>query len=55
LPSSARWFFNQLASVGSYGHAFDAAIVQVILLAGCAALTVALPRRIAPDAYQPTI
>jgi len=33
-----------MASAGSDGHAFHAAaIVQVILLAGCAALTVALP------------
>jgi hypothetical protein len=48
-------FFNQLASAGSYGHAFHAAaIVHVILLAGRAALTVARPRRVAPGACQPT-
>jgi hypothetical protein len=49
-------FFNQLASAGSCGHVFHAAaIVHVILLAGCAALTVALPRRVAPSACQPTV
>jgi hypothetical protein len=31
-----------------------AAIVHVILLAGCAALTVALPRRVAAGACKPT-
>lgn len=37
-------FVNQMASADSDGHVFHAAaIVQVIPLAGCAALTVALP------------
>jgi hypothetical protein len=49
-------FFGQLAGTGNYGHAFHAAaVLQVVLLAGCAALSLALPRRIAADAYQPTI
>jgi len=48
-------FFDQLASAGSYGHVFHAAaIVHVIRLAGCAALTVARPRRVAPGACQLT-
>ena len=42
-------FSNQVASVGSYGRAFDAApVVHVILLAGGAALTMALPRPVPP-------
>jgi len=49
-------FFGQLTATASYGHAFAAtAIVQVVLLAAAAALSLALPRRIAPGAYQPTI
>ena len=49
-------FFSQLATAGSYGHAFTiAAALQVALLAGCAALSLLLPRRIAADAYQPTL
>jgi hypothetical protein len=49
-------FFDRLAAAGSYGHAFTtAALLQIILLASCAALSLALPRRIAPDAYQPTL
>ena len=49
-------FFGQLAAAGDYGHAFTvAAALQVALLAGCAALSLTLPRRIAADAYQPTI
>ena len=49
-------FFGQLAGTGNYGHAFHAAaVLQVSLLAGCAALTLALPRRIAADAYQPAL
>lgn len=50
-------FFDQLAGTGNdYGHAFHtAAILQVILLAGCALLSLALPRRIAAEAYQPTL
>jgi hypothetical protein len=49
-------FVNQLASAGSYGDGFHAAaIVYVILLAGCAALTVALPRRVVPGACQPRV
>jgi hypothetical protein len=48
-------FFNQLASAGSYGHAFHAAaMVRVILLAGRAALTVARLRRVVPGACRPT-
>jgi hypothetical protein len=48
-------FFNQLASAGSYGHAFHAAaIVHVILLAGRAALIVARPRHVAPGTCRPT-
>jgi hypothetical protein len=43
-PPSPVVFVNQMASADSYGHVFHAAaIAQVILLAGCAALTVALP------------
>jgi len=39
-----------------YGHAFHAvAIAHVILLAGCAALTVARERRVAPGACQATV
>jgi hypothetical protein len=48
-------FFRQLAGTGtgSYGHAFAAtAALQVALLAAGAVLTLFLPRRIAPDAYQ---
>jgi hypothetical protein len=49
-------FFGQLTASASYGHAFAAtAIVQVALLAVAAALSLALPRRIALGAYQPTI
>jgi MFS family permease len=49
-------FFNQLAGAGNYGHAFTAAAaLQVALLLTCAALSLVLPRRIAADAYQPTI
>jgi hypothetical protein len=49
-------FFNRLASAGSYGDGFHAAaVLRVILLAGCAALTVALPQRVAPGAGQPTV
>lgn len=45
-------FFGQLATT-SYGHAFAAAaVLQVTLLAATAALTLFLPRRIAPSAYQ---
>jgi hypothetical protein len=54
--SSARCSLNQPASAGSYGDGFHAAaVVHVILLAGCAALTVALPQRVAPGAGQPTV
>jgi hypothetical protein len=46
-------FFTRLASTASYGHAFAAAAaLQVALLAASAALTLALPPRIAPDAYH---
>lgn len=49
-------FSGRLTAAGSYGHAFTtAALLQIILLASCAALSLALPRRIAPDAYQPTL
>jgi MFS family permease len=49
-------FFGQLATTGNYRHAFTiAAALQIALLAGCAALSLALPRRIAADAYQPTL
>ena len=49
-------FFNQLATAGNYGHAFTvAAALQVVLLVACAALSLILPRRIAADAYQPTL
>ena len=49
-------FFSQFAGTGDYGHAFRAAaVLQVILLAGCAALSLTLPRRIASEAYQPTL
>jgi hypothetical protein len=41
---------------GSCGDGFHAAaIVHVVLLAGCAALTVALPQRVPPGAGQPTV
>jgi MFS family permease len=46
-------FFGQLTATGGYGHAFaGAAMVQVTLLAAGAVLTLFLPRRIAPGAYQ---
>jgi MFS family permease len=46
-------FFRQLAASASYGHAFAAAaVLQIALLAAGTVLTVLLPRRIAPDAYQ---
>lgn len=46
-------FFRQLAASASYGHAFAAAaVLQIALLAAGAVLTLFLPRRIAPDAYQ---
>jgi hypothetical protein len=49
-------FFSQLAGTGSYGHAFHAtAVLQVVLLTACAALSIALPRRIAAGAYQPAL
>jgi MFS family permease len=49
-------FFNQLATAGNYGHAFTVtAALQVVLLLACAALSLTLPRRIAADAYQPTL
>ena len=46
-------FFSQLADSASYGHAFAAtAVLQVALLAATAVITLFLPRRIAPSAYQ---
>jgi MFS family permease len=46
-------FFGQLTATASYGHAFAAtAVVQVALLAAGAVLTLFLPRRITPAAYQ---
>ncbi len=50
-------FFGRLATAGgNYGHAFAAAAaLQVVLLVTCAVLTLALPRRIAADAYQPAL
>jgi EmrB/QacA subfamily drug resistance transporter len=46
-------FFSQLATTASYGQAFKvAATLQLALLAAGAALTVFLPRRISPAAYQ---
>ncbi len=49
-------FFGQLTASASYGHAFAVTVIaQVTLLAAAAALSLALPRRIAPGAYQPTI
>jgi predicted MFS family arabinose efflux permease len=46
-------FFHQLTAFTSYGHAFAAAaVLQVTLLAAGALLTLFLPRRIAPGAYQ---
>jgi len=46
-------FFGQLAATSSYGHAFAAtAALQVALLATGAVLTMFLPARIAPGAYQ---
>lgn len=46
-------FFGQLTTIADYGHAFaNAAMVQVALLAAGAALTLFLPQRIAPGAYQ---
>jgi MFS family permease len=49
-------FFNQLATAGNYGHAFTVtATLQVVLLLACAALSLTLLRRIAADAYQPTL
>ena len=54
--SSARCSLTQVASAGGYGDGFRAAaIVPVILLAGCAALTVALARRVAPGAGRPAV
>jgi EmrB/QacA subfamily drug resistance transporter len=48
-------FFSQLAASAGYDHAFKvAAAVQLALLAAVAALTVFLPRRISPAAYQQT-
>ena len=46
-------FFGQLATTASYGHAFAAtAVLQAVLLATGAVLTMFLPARIAPGAYQ---
>ncbi len=46
-------FFSQLADSASYGHAFAAtAVLQVALLAATTVITLFLPRRIAPSAYQ---
>ncbi len=45
-----------LSGAGSCGHVCHAAaIVPVILLAGCAAPTVTLARPVAPGARQPTL
>jgi MFS family permease len=45
-------FFRELAAT-SYGHAFGAtAVLQIALLATGAVLTLLLPRRITPGAYQ---
>lgn len=49
-------FFDRLAATASYEHAFRAvALPEVILLACAAVLTLALPRRISPASYRPTI
>jgi MFS family permease len=46
-------FFGQLATHASYSHAFAVtAVLQVALLAAGAAITLFLPTRIAPSAYQ---
>ncbi|MBV9094533.1 MAG: MFS transporter [Streptosporangiaceae bacterium] len=46
-------FFSQLTGPASYGHAFaTTAILQVALLAASAAITLFMPRKIAPSAYQ---
>jgi MFS family permease len=53
IAAAGEVFFRQLAGTGSYGHAFAAtAALQVALLTAGAVLTLLLPRRIAPDAYQ---
>jgi len=53
IAAAGEVFFRQLAATASYGHAFGAtAVLQVALLATGTALTLLLPRRIAPGAYQ---
>jgi MFS family permease len=49
-------FFPQLKASASYGHAFMTGIwLQLALLGIASVLTLALPRRIAADAYKPHI